>query len=195
MFDSSIELDPPASSLRLRSPRACVPRRPRLIALSLAMLVEMVDNSVLNVALPTIGRDLALRHERPAMDHLGLLADLRGTPARRWFARRPSRAAPRAAVGPARLRRSGRARAVRALDRRADRRARTQRCLRRADSAGDDVADVPPVRRRRAPGPRDQHHRRRRDDRLRDRTCRERPRRSPTSRGRRYSSPTRQWPS
>lgn len=31
---------------------------PALIALCLAMLVEMVDNSVLNVALPTIGRDL-----------------------------------------------------------------------------------------------------------------------------------------
>lgn len=31
---------------------------PALFALCLAMLVEMVDNSVLNVALPTIGRDL-----------------------------------------------------------------------------------------------------------------------------------------
>lgn len=33
---------------------------PALLALCLAMLVEMVDNSILNVALPTIGRDLAV---------------------------------------------------------------------------------------------------------------------------------------
>ena len=31
---------------------------PAILALSLTMLVEMIDNSVLNVALPTIGRDL-----------------------------------------------------------------------------------------------------------------------------------------
>ncbi|MBZ5734473.1 MFS transporter [Nocardioides sp. TRM66260-LWL] len=33
---------------------------PALLALSLTMLVEMIDNSVLNVALPTIGADLGL---------------------------------------------------------------------------------------------------------------------------------------
>lgn len=33
---------------------------PALLALCLTMLVEMVDNSILNVALPTIGRDLAV---------------------------------------------------------------------------------------------------------------------------------------
>lgn len=31
---------------------------PALVALCLTMLVEMVDNSILNIALPTIGRDL-----------------------------------------------------------------------------------------------------------------------------------------
>lgn len=44
-------------------PRGSAPRSlraawPALLGLCLAMLVEMVDNSILNVALPTIGRDL-----------------------------------------------------------------------------------------------------------------------------------------
>lgn len=47
MFDLT---SPKPTSLRAAAPA--------LLALSLAMLVEMVDNSVLNVALPTIGRDL-----------------------------------------------------------------------------------------------------------------------------------------
>ena len=58
MFDSSIELDPPAELASTPKPTSLLAAAPALVALSLAMLVEMVDNSVLNVALPTIGRDL-----------------------------------------------------------------------------------------------------------------------------------------
>ncbi|WP_447643609.1 MFS transporter [Nocardioides zeae] len=48
---------PPPSRPRPTSLRAAAPA---LVALCLTMLVEMVDNSVLTVALPTIGRDLAV---------------------------------------------------------------------------------------------------------------------------------------
>jgi MFS family permease len=48
---------PGAAPIRTR-PATLRAAAPTLIALCLAMLVEMVDNSVLTVALPTIGRDL-----------------------------------------------------------------------------------------------------------------------------------------
>lgn len=52
-----------ASTLTAASPSTARPQTlraavPAVVALCLTMLVEMVDNSVLNVALPTIGRDL-----------------------------------------------------------------------------------------------------------------------------------------
>ncbi len=43
---------------RRATPRSLRAAWPALLGLCLAMLVEMVDNSILNVALPTIGRDL-----------------------------------------------------------------------------------------------------------------------------------------
>ncbi|WP_243155715.1 MFS transporter [Kocuria sp. TGY1127_2] len=46
---------PPQASNKPQSLRAAWPA---LLGLCLAMLVEMVDNSILNVALPTVGRDL-----------------------------------------------------------------------------------------------------------------------------------------
>ena len=144
MFDSTT-LDSPAreASPKPTSLRAAAPA---LIALSLAMLVEMVDNSVLNVALPTIGRDLhsgtgGLQWIISAYSlTFGALLLVGGSLGDRLGRRRVL------AVGPARLRRGGRARAVRALDRRADRRAGGERRVRGADRAGDDVADVSAVR-------------------------------------------------
>lgn len=50
---------PTSSDVRTR-PASLWAAAPALLALCLTMLVEMVDNSVLNVALPTIGRDLDL---------------------------------------------------------------------------------------------------------------------------------------
>lgn len=41
-----------------RKPQSLRAAWPALLGLCLAMLVEMVDNSILNVALPTVGRDL-----------------------------------------------------------------------------------------------------------------------------------------
>ena len=54
-----------------------------LAALCLAFFVEMVDNTLLTIALPTIGRDLGQRHDRAAVGHRRLLADLRRPAAHR----------------------------------------------------------------------------------------------------------------
>lgn len=54
MSSAMTQTSPPAHS----KPTSLRAAAPALIALCLTMLVEMVDNSVLNVALPTIGRDL-----------------------------------------------------------------------------------------------------------------------------------------
>ncbi|WP_340538798.1 MFS transporter [Nocardioides sp. GXZ039] len=54
--------DPQVPPDRTQPPKPATLRAaaPALLALCLAMLVEMVDNSILTVALPTIGRDLAV---------------------------------------------------------------------------------------------------------------------------------------
>lgn len=50
----------PASAPTRSAPTSLRAAAPALIALCLTMLVEMVDNSILTVALPTIGRDLGV---------------------------------------------------------------------------------------------------------------------------------------
>lgn len=50
----------PLPTTRTAKPTSLRAAAPALLALCLTMLVEMVDNSVLTVALPTIGRDLAV---------------------------------------------------------------------------------------------------------------------------------------
>ena len=55
-----------------------------LLVLSTALLVISLDNTILNVALPTIQRELE-RHERPApVDRRLLHARLRRPAAHRW---------------------------------------------------------------------------------------------------------------
>lgn len=48
-----------SADTQARKPQSLRAAWPALLALCLTMLVEMVDNSILNVALPTIGRDLS----------------------------------------------------------------------------------------------------------------------------------------
>ena len=55
---SSASAEAPEASAPRRRPQSLLAAWPALLALCLAMLVEMVDNSILNIALPTIGRDL-----------------------------------------------------------------------------------------------------------------------------------------
>jgi MFS family permease len=50
----------PTTTARRPRPTTLRAAAPAILALCLTMLVEMVDNSVLSVALPTIGRDLAV---------------------------------------------------------------------------------------------------------------------------------------
>ena len=68
-----------------------------LFALCLAFFVEMVDNTLLTIALPTIGRDLGQRHHRPSVGYRRLLAHLRRPAADRRLGRRPARPPPRPA--------------------------------------------------------------------------------------------------
>lgn len=49
---------PSTTEAPARKPQSLRAAWPALLALCLTMLVEMVDNSILNIALPTIGRDL-----------------------------------------------------------------------------------------------------------------------------------------
>ena len=49
---------PTSTTTAVRKPQSLRAAWPALLALCLTMLVEMVDNSILNIALPTIGRDL-----------------------------------------------------------------------------------------------------------------------------------------
>ncbi len=64
----------------------------------------MVDNTLLSIALPTIGRSLGQRHDGPAVGDGGLLPHLRRPAADRRVGRRPVRPPARAAHRPRRLR-------------------------------------------------------------------------------------------
>lgn len=59
MTDTTTAAAPAATSART-APTSLRAAAPALLALCLTMLVEMVDNSILTVALPTIGRDLGV---------------------------------------------------------------------------------------------------------------------------------------
>lgn len=57
-MSSSVIEDRPQPAASPTTPQTLWSAWPALLGLCLAMLVEMVDNSILNVALPTVGRDL-----------------------------------------------------------------------------------------------------------------------------------------
>ena len=67
-----------------------------LVVLSISLLVISLDNTILNVALPTIERDLGASAERPPVDRRLLHARIRRPAADDGQPRRPLRPAPRA---------------------------------------------------------------------------------------------------
>src|SRR3954464_3583256 len=87
-----------------------------LAALCLAFFVEMVDNTLLSIALPTIGRDLGEWHDRAAVGHRRLLADVRRPAADVRLDRRPPGTPPRAAGRTRRVRPAERMRRLRQHD-------------------------------------------------------------------------------
>ena len=114
-----------------------------VLCLSLVMIV--VANATLNVALPTLVKDLHAGVELAAVDRRRLQPRVRRAAAHRRLARRPVRPAARAERRPGHLRCRVAVRRVRELVERADRRPRRDGRRRRVRDAGDAVGPRPRV--------------------------------------------------
>ena len=104
-----------------------------LILLAATQFVVVLDASIVNVALPSIGDDLELRARRPLLGRERLRPLLRRLPAARRAHGRPAGAAAHLHRGPPALRRGVAGRRARAERRHADRRAGRAGPGRRAD--------------------------------------------------------------